>query len=106
MIRGDTEPDGASPVAVATKHSTFRVGRPVLDSKFLAIDDIGERFAFRLWRMLLGQSNVSYRSEGRIRSDAMLREELSFIQHVSQDLAETVFIDECKQSSVTNMVPA
>jgi hypothetical protein len=46
MIRGDTDPDGASPVTVATKHSTLRVGGPVLNSKFLAIDDIGWRFAF------------------------------------------------------------
>jgi hypothetical protein len=39
-----------------------------------------------------------------IRSNAMLREELSSIQHVSQDLAETIFIDECKQPFVT--IPA
>ena len=39
-----------------------------------------------------------------IRLDAMLGEELSFIQHVSQDLAETVFFDECKRPSVTDIV--
>jgi hypothetical protein len=107
MIRGNTEPDGTSPVTVATKHSTLRVGGPVLNSKFLAIDDRGDRFAFWGWRMLLGQSNISdIEAMVGIRSDAMLREELSFTQHVSQELAETIFIDGCTQPSVTNMVPA
>lgn len=36
----------------------------------------------------------------------MFREELSFIQHVCQDLAKTLFVDKCKQSSVTNVIPA
>lgn len=36
----------------------------------------------------------------------MLREELSFIQHVRQDLSKTIFIDKSKQPSMTNMIPA
>ena len=58
-----TEPDWTSPVTVATKHATLGVSGPILDSEFLAIDDIRERSAIRGRRMFFRQPKISHRSE-------------------------------------------
>ena len=51
---GDTKPDWTSPVAVTTKHPTLCIGGPILDSEFLAVDNVREWSAGRRGRVFLG----------------------------------------------------
>ena len=96
FVEAGTEPDGPSPITVATKHPAFRVSRPVFNSKFLSVDKVYERFPMRRRRMFFGQTTVRWSTSGVLRSNSVIREELSFVQHVCQDLAETFFIDKGK----------
>lgn len=78
------KPDRTTPVAVATEHAGLRVVWPVGNTVGLAVDV----HAVRVLAVVLGQ-----------RSDAVFAEELSFIQHSSQDAAQAFLRGQSQQAT-------
>lgn len=81
----DTQPDGTSPVTVATKEATVRVAGNVADLEHLAIDVHGKGMVL----VELGQG-----------ADSVVAKEFIFVQHTLQDLFQTILADYGEQNSV------
>lgn len=82
----DTDPDRATPVAVASKQPTVRIARNVAYLELLSVYLHGERVVF----VVLGQ-----------RPDTVGTEELIFIQHAFQKLFQSVLADNGQEDTVT-----